>query len=128
MNQFMNINVSKKAGQKGGSSRSNRRGVQPSRLNFPCFQLSPGVARVTHGIAFPTKILLLQCALHRLLRPHCVWGAYSKTCAMMHTKRKTAEKCKKDTRASRAYSPFTPIRFSRVHAFPSNPTQVVFKA
>ena len=50
------------------------------------------------------------------------WGAYSKTCAMMHTKRKTAEKYKKDTRASRAYSPFTPIRFSRVHAFPSNPT------
>ena len=106
----MNINVSKKAGQKGGSSRSNRRGVQPSRLNIPCFQL--------------------QCALHRLLRPHCVFfgGAYSKTCAMMHTKRQTAEKCKKDTRASRAYSPFTPIRFSRVHAFPSNPTQFGFKA
>ena len=54
-------------------------------------------------------------------------GAYSKTCAMMHTKRKTVEKYKKDTRVSRAYSPFTPIRFSRVHAFPSNPTQFVFK-
>ena len=97
MNQFMNINVSKKAGQKGGSSRSNRRGVQPSRLNFPCFQLSPGCSRGhTHGIAFQDKILLLQCALHRLLRPHCVFfeGAYSKTCAIMHTKRQTAEKYK----------------------------------
>ena len=59
--------------------------------------------------------------------PTLCWGAYSKTCAMMHTKRQTAEKCKKDTRASRAYSPFTPIRFSRVHAFPSNPTQFGFK-
>ena len=53
MNQFMNINVSKKAGQKGGSSRSNRRGVQPSRLNFSCFQLSPGVARCYSRYSLP---------------------------------------------------------------------------
>ena len=84
----MNINVSKKAGQKRGSSRSNRRGVQPSRLNSSCFQLSPGVARVTHGIAFPTKILLLQCALHRLLRPHCVFlgGLQQNLCHDAHKK------------------------------------------
>ena len=38
----------------------------------------PGRCPVTHGIAFPTKILLLQCALHRLLRPHCVGGLTAK--------------------------------------------------
>ena len=56
--------------------------------------LQPG--GITHGIAFQAKILLLQCALHRLLRPHCVFfeGAYSKTCAKMHTQRQTAEKYK----------------------------------
>ena len=30
MNQFMNINVSKKAGQKGGASRSSRRRLLPA--------------------------------------------------------------------------------------------------
>ena len=35
--------------------------------------LQPG--GITHGIAFQAKILLLQCTLHRLLHPHCVfWG------------------------------------------------------
>ena len=54
-------------------------------------------------------------------------GAYSKTCATLHEKRKTAEKYKKEPRARRAISPFIPIRFSRVHAFPPNPTQFGFK-
>ena len=51
----------------------------------------------------------------------------SKTCATLHAKRKTPEKYKKEPRARRAYSPFTPIRFSRVHAFLANPTQLAFK-
>ena len=51
----------------------------------------------------------------------------SKICATLHTKRKTAEKYKKEPRARRAYSPFIPIRFSRVHTFPPNPTQLGFK-
>ena len=33
--------------------------------------LQPG--GITHGIAFQAKILLLQCTLHRLLHPHCVF-------------------------------------------------------
>ena len=32
------------------------------------------------------------------------------------------KKYKKEARARRAISPFIPIRFSRVHAFPPNPT------
>ena len=51
----------------------------------------------------------------------------SKICATLHTKRKTAEKYKKEPRARRAISPFVPIRFSRVHAFPPNPTQLELK-
>ena len=51
----------------------------------------------------------------------------SKICATLHEKRKTAEKYKKEPRARRAISPFIPIRFSRVHAFPPNPTQLGFK-
>ena len=54
-------------------------------------------------------------------------GAYSKTCATLHGKRKTQKKYKKEPRARRAYSPFIPIRFSRVHTFPPNPTQFGFK-
>ena len=54
-------------------------------------------------------------------------GAYSKTCATLHEKRKTPKKYKKEPRARRAYSPFIPIRFSRVHAFPPNPTQLGLK-
>ena len=37
------------------------------------------------------------------------------------------KKYKKEARARRAYSPFIPIRFSRVHTFPPNPTQFGFK-
>ena len=51
----------------------------------------------------------------------------SKTCATLHEKRKTAEKYKKEPRARRAISPFIPIRFSRVHAFSANPTQLGIK-
>ena len=51
----------------------------------------------------------------------------SKIRATLHEKRKTAEKYKKEPRARRAYSPFIPIRFSRVHTFPPNPTQLGFK-
>ena len=51
----------------------------------------------------------------------------SKTCATLHGKRKTEEKYKKEPRARRAISPFIPIRFSRVHAFPPNPTQLGVK-
>ena len=51
----------------------------------------------------------------------------SKICATLHGKRKTEEKYKKEPRARRALSPFVPIRFSRVHAFPPNPTQLGFK-
>ena len=51
----------------------------------------------------------------------------SKICATLHEKRKTPEKYKKEPRARRAISPFIPIRFSRVHAFPPNPTQFGFK-
>ena len=51
----------------------------------------------------------------------------SKTCATLHEKRKTPKKYKKEPRARRAYSPFIPIRFSRVHAFPPNPTQLRLK-
>ena len=51
----------------------------------------------------------------------------SKICATLHDKRKTTEKYKKEPRARRAYSPFIPIRFSRVHAFPPNPTQLGLK-
>ena len=54
-------------------------------------------------------------------------GAYSKTCATLHEKRKAPKKYKKDPRASRAVSPFVPIRFSRVHTFAANPTQLGFK-
>ena len=42
-------------------------------------------------------------------------------------KKEDAEKYKKEPRARRAYSPFTPIRFSRVHTFPPNPTQLGLK-
>ena len=74
----MNINVSKKAGQKGGSERrffsfkpSGRTALQAKLFLLPAIPgLQPGC--ITHGIAFQAKILLLQCALHRLLRPHCV--------------------------------------------------------
>ena len=51
----------------------------------------------------------------------------SKICATLHEKRKTPEKYKKEPRARRAISPFIPIRFSRVHTFPPNPTQLGFK-
>ena len=51
----------------------------------------------------------------------------SKICATLHEKRKTAEKYKKEPRARRAISPFIPIRFSRVHAFSANPTQLGIK-
>ena len=51
----------------------------------------------------------------------------SKICATLHEKRKTAEKYKKEPRARRAISPFIPIRFSRVHTFPPNPTQLGLK-
>ena len=51
----------------------------------------------------------------------------SKICATLHEKRKTPKKYKKEPRARRAISPFIPIRFSRVHAFPPNPTQLGFK-
>ena len=51
----------------------------------------------------------------------------SKICATLHGKRKTAEKYKKEPRARRAISPFIPIRFSRVHTFSANPTQLGFK-
>ena len=51
----------------------------------------------------------------------------SKICATLHEKRKTPKKYKQEPRARRAISPFTPIRFSRVHAFPPNPTQFGFK-
>ena len=51
----------------------------------------------------------------------------SKICATLHTKRKTQKKYKKEPRTGRAISPFIPIRFSRVHAFPPNPTQLGFK-
>ena len=51
----------------------------------------------------------------------------SKICATLHEKRKTPKKYKKEPRARRAYSPFIPIRFSRVHAFPPNPTQLELK-
>ena len=51
----------------------------------------------------------------------------SKICATLHEKRKTPKKYKKEPRARRAYSPFIPIRFSRVHTFPPNPTQFGFK-
>ena len=54
-------------------------------------------------------------------------GAYSKTCATLHEKRKAQKKYKKEPRARHAISPFTPIRFSRVHAFPPNPTQLGIK-
>ena len=54
-------------------------------------------------------------------------GAYSKTCATLHEKRKTPKKYKKEPRARRAISPFIPIRFSRVHTFSANPTQFGFK-
>ena len=54
-------------------------------------------------------------------------GAYSKTCATLHEKRKAPKKYKKEPRASRAVSPFVPIHFSRVHAFPPNPTQLGLK-
>ena len=51
----------------------------------------------------------------------------SKICATLHEKRKTPKKYKKEPRARRAISPFIPIRFSRVHTFPPNPTQFGFK-
>ena len=51
----------------------------------------------------------------------------SKICATLHTKRKTQKKYKKEPRTGRAISPFIPIRFSRVHTFPPNPTQFGFK-
>ena len=51
----------------------------------------------------------------------------SKICATLHEKRKMPEKYKKEPRARRALSPFLPIRFSRVHTFPPNPTQLGFK-
>ena len=51
----------------------------------------------------------------------------SKICATLHEKRKTPKKYKKEPRARRAYSPFMPIRFSRLHAFPPNPTQLGLK-
>ena len=54
-------------------------------------------------------------------------GAYSKTCATLHEKRKTPKKYKKEPRARRAISPFIPIRFSRVHTFAANPTQLGLK-
>ena len=51
----------------------------------------------------------------------------SKICATLHEKKKTPEIYKKEPRARRAISPFMPIRFSRVHAFPPNPTQLELK-
>ena len=59
-------------------------------------------------------------------RPHCV-GAYSKTCAKMHSKGNVEKNVKSASRARRAFSPFKPIRFSRVHTFPANPTRFGFK-
>ena len=51
----------------------------------------------------------------------------SKICATLHEKRKAPKKYKKEPRARRALSPFISIRFSRVHTFPPNPTQLGFK-
>ena len=61
-------------------------------------------------------------------RPNEANGAQrSKICATLHEKRKTPKKYKKEPRARRAFSPFIPIRFSRVHTFAANPTQLGLK-
>ena len=79
--------------QKGGSSRSNRHLLPADTvehaLRGALFQYAQVAelaihARYLHArqlrgrIALQAKILLLQCALHRLLRPHCVGGLTAK--------------------------------------------------
>ena len=58
-----------------------------------CFRLATHARYLLGRIALQAKILLLQCALHRLLRQQ-MWAAYSKTCAKTLSKRSAGKNMK----------------------------------